>query len=471
MHPHSRRKRKRRVISDTKKRRRRVPRTRGSEQHGFFAALAALLPAAKLERACAPRRTKRGRPPKLDRPTLIRALLFHFMHTAGTFAEHMFVLTGLNFAESTLSERRTALPWDVFAQLMRHALRPLAQRKKHPAAFWRGWRLLALDGTHWSLTNTPQNEAARPKAKTRRGRAAFAKLGSAVLLEIGLHNPLAAAIARAGESEWALGLGLLAQLPKDSLLLADRLYGCPAFVAPLLDRCQKVGSHFLVRARGNVKVKVIERYREGSALVELPVRKRDTRTIERWVQVREIRRTVQRKGYRPQVVRLWTSLLDPKAAPAAELLPLYTQRWEQELYFRQIKLELRKTDLLQSHTPETGAQEIAAIFICSALLAQERARAAAGRQPVLSISFVKTLELLRPLWLVLMLGGDLLSERQRRQLTDRILQTIRRMAKPKRRCRSCKRAVRQPIKCWPRMFEPESIESPLIFRVLPIPSL
>jgi hypothetical protein len=328
-----------------------------------------------------------------------------------------------------------------------------------------------LDGTVWSLTNTPQNEAARPKAKTRRGRAAFAKLNSAVLLEVGLHNPLAAAIARDGESEWKLACGLLAQLPKDCLLLADRLYGCPSFVARLQDCCQKIGSRFLVRARRNVKVKVVKRLYDGSALVDMPVRAPGKSKIERWIRVREIRRSVQRKGFRTQELRLWTNLLDPQAAPAEELVKLYAQRWEHELYYRQIKLELRKSEVLQSHTPGTAAQEVAAIVICSAILAQERARATDGKTPVLRISFVKTLELLRPLWLVLALGGDILSERQQRLLVERFLQTVRRMVTAKRRSRSCKRAVRQPIMGWPRLIEPDSHEGPLIFRVLPIPSL
>ena len=50
-----------------------------------------------------------------------------------------------------------------------------------------------------------------------------------MLLEVGLHNPLAAAIGHAGQSEWQLSVQLLAQLAKGCLLLADRLYGCAAF--------------------------------------------------------------------------------------------------------------------------------------------------------------------------------------------------------------------------------------------------
>jgi len=68
------------------------------------------------------------------------------------------------------------------------------------------------------------------KAVSRRLKTAFAKLNAVVLLEVGLHNPLALALGRQDKSEWALALGLLAQLPKTALLLADRLYGCAAIV-------------------------------------------------------------------------------------------------------------------------------------------------------------------------------------------------------------------------------------------------
>ena len=103
--------------------------------------------------------------------------------------------------EATLAERRAAVPWALFAELLQACLRPRAQTRKHPQAFWRGWRLLALDGTTFSVSNTPQLSGAVAKAASRRGRAAFAKLNAVVLLEVGLHNPLALALGRKGESE------------------------------------------------------------------------------------------------------------------------------------------------------------------------------------------------------------------------------------------------------------------------------
>src|SRR5258706_14039530 len=172
---------------------------------------------------------RRGRKPRVPLTELLPALTWHAMQPSGTVAEHLFQLFGTSLADSSWSDRRLRLPWEIFAELMRRALRPRATPRQHREAFWRGWRLVGLDGTQFSLINTPQVTATFKKARTRRGRAAFAKITTAVLLEIGLHNPLAAAVGRKGESEWALGQRLLAQLPKRALLLGDRLYGVGAF--------------------------------------------------------------------------------------------------------------------------------------------------------------------------------------------------------------------------------------------------
>jgi hypothetical protein len=266
---------------------------------------------------------RRGRRPRVPLAKVFPALVFHFMNAAGTFAEHFAQLFDDGLCDSSLSERRTRLPWEVFSELMRLGLRTLAQAATDPEAFWRGWRLVALDGTQFSLTNTPQIKATARKAKSRRGRAAFAKITTGVLLELGLHNPLAAAIGRGGQSEWALALALLAQLPAQALLLADRLHGCAAFVAAAQAVCHKVGSHFLMRARTNIRVQTLKRFKEGSRLVRLPVRQKGKpRVITQWLELREIRVRVQRPGHRTQELRLWTSLLDPKSAPAQELIEL-----------------------------------------------------------------------------------------------------------------------------------------------------
>jgi hypothetical protein len=437
-----------------------------ADTHGFFAALFALIAPERFARLANYKNSKRGRPAELSLPDLLASLLFHFACGAGSAAEHMFQLLGRAVSDSAISERRSVLPWALWERWLRDALRCRAQRRRHPDAFYRAWRLVALDGTQFSVTNTPQLLSQLVKASSRRGKAAFAKITAAVLLEVGLHNPLAVAIGYAGQSEWQLSVQLLAQLAKGCLLLGDRLYGCSAFTALALDRCLQVGSHFLFRARSSNKGRVVRRFRDGSRLIELPVYERKTRRLLRTIVVREIWARVERKGWRSEPLRLWTSLLDPQAAPAGELVELYGQRWEQELYFRQLKLQLRRTDLLQSHTVTTAAQEIALLVLASALVAQERVRAAAGMAPVLKVSFAKLLELLRPLWLVLAIAGDLLNERVRRELVQRFYGHMLLCRVQDRESRSCPRKVRQPVGKWPRLLETQSFEGPLMFSIL-----
>jgi hypothetical protein len=300
------------------------------------------------------------------------------------------------------------------------------------------------------LINTPQITDRVAKAITRRGRAAFAKMTTAVLLEVGLHNPLAAAIGRRGESEWALAQRLLAQLPKQALLLGDRLYGVTAFARLAQAACHRVGSQFVLRASPTVKPRLLKRLRDGTRLV----------TLSGVLDVREIRVRVGRPGHRSHELRLWTSLRDPRTAPALELARVYASRWEHELYFREIKRQLRRTAVLQSHTVETGAQEIAAMVLASAILADERARVATGHLPALRVSFGHLLQVVRGMWLCLGPFDDILTDAQKTRVVRRGRALIRRGLLAPRRPRTCPRAVRQPVTKWPRLLKPQSIEAP-----------
>jgi hypothetical protein len=410
---------------------------------------------------------RRGRRPRIPLTDLLPALTFHVMQSAGTLSDHFSALFDDTFADSSWADRRARVPWEIFAELMRRVLRPKATRRQ-PGAFWRTWRLIALDGTPFSLTNTPQITPHVTKARTRRGRAAFAKLTTAVLLEIGLHNPVAAAIGRHGESEWALAQRLLAQLPKRALLLGDRLYGVAAFVVHAQAACARVGSHFLLRASRSTKPRLITRLTDGTRLVHIALRARNSPGhIVEWLTVREIRVSVGRLGHRAHEIRLWTSLVDPSTAPALELAQLYAQRWEHELYFRELKCAVRKTDVLHSHTLETAAQEIAALVLVSAVLAAERIRAGTGQVPVLRVSFTKMLELcLKPMWWYLDVGRGILTEHQIDQIMKRGYARMRQYVTPPRRPRSCPRAVRQPIQAWPRLLKAHSVTGPIRLRLV-----
>jgi hypothetical protein len=414
------------------------------------------------------RKHNAGRPAHdLSRGQLLAAILFHYTVTwAGTLAEHLFWLMGIQMSDGTLSERRQALPVVVFEELLRRLLCPLNLASAQ--AFYRGWRLVAIDGVSFSLPNTAQVNQQCRKGANQKGKAAFAKLQCSVLIELLMHNPLAARLGWNRESEWKLAQGLLDQLPPKCLLLADRLYGCGAFLATAWQRLQERNGHFLVRVKEGLKiVREIKHLKDGSRIVEIKaLDPKDYHKVTATLQVREIRATIQRKGYRTVRLRLWTSLLDCEQAPARELIDLYITRWEQELYFRELKSELGVNDLLQSQTPETAAQEVAAMIIGSSLIAGERSKLKPGEELSHRISFIKVWETLEPLWLTLLLGADILTETQKQQLCERFYGIAARRLMQKKRTRSCPRAMRQPIQPWPRKKKQKSSTEPLNISVV-----
>ena len=269
------------------------------------------------------------------------------------------------------------------------------------------------------------------KAKSRRGRAAFhgqnhhrgvAGVGAACQSGAGCGHWTAEPVRNA-----ALALELLAVIARPVALpsSADRLYGCAAFLAPAQAMCARVGSHFLIRARSKIKVQTLRRLKDGSRLVRVPLQQKRQSTHHCPV-AGSARNPRARPTPRlsPGPVAFVDQLARSRDRTRPRTGPIVAQRWEHELYYRELKRQLRKTDVLQSHTSGNRlAQEIAAIILASALLATQRADAAEGQTPVLRVSFIKTLELDAT---VVADSGTraviLLTPRQKQQLTERFLQ-------------------------------------------------
>ena len=386
---------------------------------------------------------RRRCPPVVTAVEIIQGLVFHVLAEAGTLAQHVKQLTGKAITDGALAQRRALLPAAVFDELMAAGLKPKGDPSQHPEAFYQGLRLCGVDGSQFSVTNTPQVKKQMRKARSRRGQAAFPKVGAVVMVELGLHNPLAAALGANGESEMVLAQRVLSAQPPKSLLLNDRYYGVGKVLVGLRAEGER---HFLVRVKKNLTRRFLEAYPDGSALVEI-------RSEQATRLVREILGRVQRGGRGAgTTVRLWTSLLDWRRYPASELLALYSRRWEQEVFYKELKVDTRSTPYLQSHTPLTAIQEIAALILAYAVLVDYRVEAASRSQVgVLRISFMKTLLVVQGLWHFLEVSADLLTPAQVRLVVRRSLRQIADMAIPKRRQRSCPRALRQPVSSWPRL--------------------
>src|SRR5882672_8741786 len=96
-----------------------------------------------------------GRPTHvLPRWQLVVGVVFHYtLSLAGTLGQHLWILFSIDMAESSLSERRQALPFEVFEELLKRVLRPIEKIKNKGQAHYKCWRLVAIDGVGFSLPN------------------------------------------------------------------------------------------------------------------------------------------------------------------------------------------------------------------------------------------------------------------------------------------------------------------------------
>lgn len=150
---------------------------------------------------------------------------------------------------------------------------------------------------------------------------------------------------------------------------------------------------------------------------------------------------------------------------------MYAQRWEHELCYKELKLDVRSSSVLTSHTLETALQEVAALVLAMAVVARVRAAAAArAGVPPQRISFLKILLLTQQLWQSFAWGRRARHARQTRAIIEDFFESVQLMALlPERRARSCPRAVRQPVSSWPRKLAQPSHSASISILITPLP--
>ena len=230
--------------------------------------------------------------------------------------------------------------------------------------FYRGLRLVSIDGTCLDVADTPANELAfgRPGSHRRVGGGAFPQVRLVGVCEVGTHAIIDAAMGSYATSERVLAERLLPRLPVGSLCLADRgFYGFERF-----RMASEAGAQLLWRVSVRVRLPSEGVLSDGSFLSTLWSPKGGgaseglrVRVIEYLLEPREVEEGAVEEGESDATVyRLVTTLLDPDTAPAHELASLYRERWEIETAFDELKTHQRGPGVvLRSKTPDGVMQE------------------------------------------------------------------------------------------------------------------
>jgi Transposase DDE domain len=278
--------------------------------------------------------------------------------------------------------------------------RPLGRwRPSKPRAFYRGLRVLAIDGTCLDVADTPANAAAFGRPGTGRGQGvgAFPQVRLVGLAECGTHAITQVAIGPYPTGETTLAPRVLEGLGPGTLALADR----GLLTVELWRQARATGAELVWRAKTGATghaLPVDQVLADGSWLSRLDAgghRRRDPRGP---VTVRVLDYTIDDPGPgQRQRYRLVTSILDPAQAPAAELAALYHQRWELEGALDELKTHQRgPRAILRSKTPDGVTQEIYAHLLVHyairALMHQAALDAAVDPD---RLSFVRSLRIVR----------------------------------------------------------------------------
>jgi hypothetical protein len=267
---------------------------------------------------------------------------------------------------STLCVARQRLGVAPVRHLFLQVARPLA----HPetlGAFYRGLRLMGVDGTVFDVPDSEANAAvfARPSAGPR-GAGAFPQVRKLSLVELGTHVEVALVVRSSAHGEQSMIDGLIRHLTSEMLLLWDRGF----FSYELWQQMIAHGVKVLARVKGQLILRPIEYLADGSYLAKIFKSPSDREKDRDGIVVRVIRYTLddpQRVGHGEEHV-LITSLLDEEIYPASELILLYHERWEEELVFDEQKTHqdprrATKPAHLRSETPAGVIQEIYALAL------------------------------------------------------------------------------------------------------------
>jgi hypothetical protein len=230
--------------------------------------------------------------------------------------------------------------------------RPLATPATK-GAWYRGWRLLALDGTTLDVPDTPANVAAFGRPGGGRGPGAFPQVRLVGLVECGTHAVVDAAMGGLHLGEGSLAPSLARSLGPGMLLLVDQGL-CGLELWRIL---HATGAELVWRCRQDVKLEVLKVFEDGSWASELGASQPKHKRVA--VRVVDYRLEDPGRPGEPEGYRLITTIADPERAPAAELPALYPQRWELETALDELKTHQRGPGVvLRSRDPDGVRQEI-----------------------------------------------------------------------------------------------------------------
>jgi hypothetical protein len=381
----------------------------------------AILDRRTVERVCR-QHDYHWRDRELDPATTVALFMQQVLHGNTPCSEVRHLAPGApGFTAQAYCQARQRLPLTIYHDLFSEVcdrLMPQTHRSRH---LWRGHRTFHVDGSSFSMPDTPELQQAFGMPSGQKEGCGFPVAHLLVLFnaQTGLLLDAWASPPRTGD---------LAQMPETHLhldagdiLIGDDAFSTYAHLALLLR--ENLHGLFPVHHRrivdftkgrphtgegknavaGMTRSRWIKSLGKEDQLVEyfkprqkpLWMSQEDHDALPDSIVVRELRRSVCRPGLGRVTVTIVTTLLDPAAYPAEELLQLRLRRWDVETNIGHLKTTMG-LDVLRCKSEE-GVRKELAVFCLVYNLVRAVMLEASHRQnvPVSRISFADALKWMR----------------------------------------------------------------------------
>jgi len=265
-------------------------------------------------------------------------------------------------------QARKNLDLESLQSILKHTVKKLqVTPDKH---FLHGRRVVVVDGTGVSMPDTVKNQEVWPQQKHQKPGCGFPQAAICACFCLQTGALLSYETGNKKSHELPLLRKQMETFNAGDIFLGDKGFCSYYDVSAFKDR--GVDSVItLARRRPVCTSEAVSVLGTDDLLIhwKKPVRtQRSSYSQEGWenlpekLLLRQIKVTVQQPGFRVTSFHITTTLLDAKRYPANELADLYLQRWDVELFFRDIKTTIGM-DILRCKTPAMVKKEIVMHFI------------------------------------------------------------------------------------------------------------
>jgi len=362
---------------------------------------------------------------------------------------------GLDEQTSAYCQARQRLPRERLWQILGQTA--AAARRRCPKPRWVHGEVKVVDGSTLTMPDTAANQRRYPQQKRQQPGCGFPIMKCVGLFSLATGCLLTVVTGNYYVHELRLFRDLWHYLKVGDLLLADRAFGDYGTFAGLWQR----GVDCVIRLHQGRKAD----FRQGDWLGPydrlvtwtkpvqrtLTVGKRLWASLPPQLTLRMICVHVTARGFRSRKLILTTTLLDPEKYPAEEIARLYLQRWQVELFFRDIKTVLQM-EHLRCKSPAMVQKEFLMHLIAYNLIRCVMLEATRAHEvPLERISFKGAVDAVRQYCPAL---AQARAVKKRRELVRELVRVLAADLVPERPGRREPRAVKRRPKPYPLLNRP-----------------